>query len=164
MISPLERFWKHVNKNGSVPDVCPELGPCWNWIGAAAPKNWPYGHFTVSKKTVDAHRFSYEQFVGPIGNKWVLHHCDNTRCVNPEHLFLGTHKDNMRDALKKGRLRHGENHYHHKLSEVQIKSAVLYRKNGWTLNKIADRFLVHPHTIAYIFRGLRWKHLNLAGV
>lgn len=79
----------------------PESG-CWLWEGALAGK---YGVIVQDGKNLSAHRYSWELHNGDIPNGlWVLHKCDTPSCVNPDHLFLGTAKDNMQDALRKGRL------------------------------------------------------------
>ena len=97
-----ERFWEKVNRRGP--------GDCWEWLGGRSPAG--YGRFTVgshtdnSRRRVIASRLSYELSFGAIPDGYlVCHTCDNPPCVNPAHLFLGDHKDNMQDALAKGRLR-----------------------------------------------------------
>ena len=80
----------------------PESG-CWLWTGCV--KAHGYGVIFIKNKTQYAHRVSWELHRGPIPDGlFVLHHCDVPSCVNPEHLFTGTQKDNIQDAAKKGRL------------------------------------------------------------
>lgn len=77
---------------------------CWTWSGAVKCKERPYGQFSVGKRKVKAHRAAWMLANGPIPSALhVLHRCDNPRCVNPSHLFLGTHQDNMADMNEKGR-------------------------------------------------------------
>lgn len=97
MTRPLaDRFWEKVQRT--------EDG-CWPWTGAT----YPFGYGAIGRghmRVEAAHRVSWELHHGPIpaGLK-VLHRCDNPPCVNPEHLFLGTQADNMRDKQLKGRAR-----------------------------------------------------------
>jgi hypothetical protein len=89
-----DRFWQFVDKSGD----------CWLWTGCT---NGKYGRIGDGKssRTKLAHRASYEMHFGPIPKGlWVLHRCDTPACVNPDHLFLGTRADNMKDAHEKGRI------------------------------------------------------------
>jgi hypothetical protein len=89
-----ERFFSKVRKTDT----------CWIWTGRKSGKN-DYGGFNSGNKHYRTHRYSYELYFGPIPvGLEVLHKCDTPLCVNPEHLFLGTQKDNINDAKKKGRL------------------------------------------------------------
>ncbi len=93
--SELDRFMNKVNKSDN---------GCWLWTGGTRGIG-RYGHFWSNGKLMAAHRFSFETFMGPIPpNFSVCHSCDVTLCVNPDHLFLGTVKDNIHDALAKGRM------------------------------------------------------------
>ena len=97
-VTPLsERFWRHVDQSGD----------CWVWTGSLT--NGGYGHLGLGGRdggTDRAHRVSWRLHFGEIpSGLWVLHKCDNPPCVRPEHLFLGTHDDNMRDCVSKSRHR-----------------------------------------------------------
>ncbi len=101
--SAAERFWNRVDVDGPIPAHMPHLGKCWLWIGHKNEKG--YGHFFVDSKNIMPHRFSYELKTGTKIRPELLacHHCDTPACVNPDHIFIGTCGDNMRDAARKGR-------------------------------------------------------------
>ncbi len=87
-----ERFWDKVNKTDN----------CWEWNAGLFESG--YGAFNFNGNAVTAHRLSYELIFGKITNELhVLHKCDNRKCVNPEHLYLGTQLDNARDMMDRGR-------------------------------------------------------------
>lgn len=90
------------------------FGPaCWEWMGSKS--NSGYGHRKHNGKASQAHRVSYEIEHGPIAaGLFVCHRCDNPRCVRPDHLFLGTHDDNMSDMAAKGRCATGKRNYNGK--------------------------------------------------
>lgn len=94
---PIERFWKRVLKSDG----------CWNWTGSTTP--WGYGMLwsgSHKQGLVYAHRFSWRLHYGRgPGRKWVCHHCDNPSCVRPEHLYLGSRAENIREMINKGRWR-----------------------------------------------------------
>jgi hypothetical protein len=91
-------FWAKVDKNGGVPAHLPDLRECWLWTASLFVGG--YGRFGAQR----AHRVSWELHHGEVPEGlFVLHRCDNPRCVNPGHLFLGTQTDNMRDMWAKRR-------------------------------------------------------------
>jgi hypothetical protein len=83
--------------------VCFGVTDCWHWTGADNGRGG-YGRMTYEGVSQPAHRLAYRAFVGEIPDGlYVLHTCDNRACINPEHLWLGTYSDNIRDAWAKGR-------------------------------------------------------------
>lgn len=93
----LDLFFSHVKYSND----------CWDWVGATSKAGYGvyaiYNKETKKPNTFYAHRLSYEYFVGPLGKLCCCHHCDNRKCINPFHLFKGTHSDNLKDCVSKGR-------------------------------------------------------------
>lgn len=128
---------------------------CWLWVGSI--RRGGYGQFKMPSKLMSAHRAAYLMFNGPIASdKNVLHKCDTPNCVNPAHLFLGSHQDNVIDKVNKGRQAKRSSHGHAKLSENDIINIKKLRESGKTLKQIALQYQVHPNHIGLIIRGLRW--------
>lgn len=143
------KFWSRVNFSDG----------CWEWT-AGRSKNG-YGSITVWKRQVEAsHRISWMMHRGDPGNLYVLHKCDNKRCVRPSHLFLGTHDDNMRDRSKKGRDLRGESHPSSKLTLLDIHNIFRLRDEGVSIRTIADAVGVHSQTISDVLLGKSWSHVT----
>ena len=158
------RFWAKVDKNGPVPEHRPELGPCWLWTAACFANG--YGAFRLGSKQRRAHVVSFEWHVGPANGLKVCHACDVKPCVRPDHLFRGTHADNMADMVAKGRqatgLRNGTHvHGHTTLTEEQVREIVAMAEGGAYQQEIADAMGINQTMVSHILRGTRWGHLGL---
>jgi hypothetical protein len=153
---PLEtRFWKNVKKG--------HQDECWEWKG---PKNLDgYGDILIERKHIGAHRVSYEIHCGPIPNGlWVLHKCDNPPCCNPNHLFLGTARDNIHDMMSKGRSSNknkalGSQNGKSKLAESDITDIRQQFSNGTPYRHIAKSYNVSVSCICDIIYRKTWKHV-----
>lgn len=155
MMGVFDRLNKHIKKDA--------ISGCWNWTGSLTSNG--YGKLVIAKKPKRAHRISYELHVGPIGLFHVCHKCDNIKCINPEHLFLGTPKDNMQDCIKKGRnknppLHCGERQHSSKLTAEIVKECRRLRKIGVTVSDLADEFGISPGCMHKVISGKSWKHIS----
>lgn len=134
---------------------------CWNWM-SNFDKNG-YGRLWVGNgASARAHRVSYRLHNGAIPRgKMVLHHCDNVRCVNPDHLYIGTAKDNAADTIKRGRRQdhRGENNPIAKLTVVKVRKIKQLRDKA-TQQAVADRFGVSRENVRDIWNGKVWLHVQ----
>jgi hypothetical protein len=153
-LTPRERF---------LAKVCPEPGSgCWLWRGQLRPDG--YGVLWLDGKSHSAHRAAWVLFRGEIDpGLLVCHKCDVRACVNPEHLFLGTHTDNARDRQEKGRSMLGEKVHSSKLSAKQVSRIKRMLAEGCMYeSELARAFGVTPPTIRAIARGTAWRHVEAA--
>ena len=136
-------------------------GDCWLWTASCAGKGYGQMKLPKQRKQEYSHRLAYMIYKGPIGdNQYVCHTCDNPRCCNPDHLFLGTSQDNHDDMAKKNRSTHGEKNPSAKLSEKDVLEIAACLAAGMSQSKIARAFGVHQVTISKINRGHRWSRVT----
>lgn len=160
-----DEFWANVDRSGD----------CWLWLGAtqSASGGFRYGKF----KSQLAHRYSWALTNGPIPTGlFVCHHCDVPLCVRPEHLFVGTQADNMRDMAAKGRSCVGERHGNAKLTWEDVESIRRRyeppRSRDWgyatrskrvTLKSLAEEYGVDVKVIHKIVQGRAWSRRPVQG-
>lgn len=145
------RFMRYVNKS--------ENG-CWEWTGGVSRLG--YARINFKGKTREANRIAYQLFKGDIpSGKCVCHNCDNRLCVNPDHLWLGTHKENMDDMFAKGRYKvlSGETNGSSKLTESQVLEIRKLKAEGFRAQVIADQFNTSRTYVNQIVRRDVWKHI-----
>lgn len=135
------------------------VGDCIEWTATRA---WDgYGVIDVRGKQYKAHRISYEVHFGPIpAGLIVRHRCDNRPCVNPEHLEIGTHADNTRDAIERGRIAVGEDSGSARLTNDEARD--IYRRgiSGESGADLARSFGVGESTVYRILRGQAWSAIT----
>jgi len=126
---------------------------CWIWQG---PRSGNYGKIRVNQMTISTHRISYLEFNGPITDGLqVCHKCDNPLCINPEHLWLGTAKENMQDAKEKDRVDiSGMKNRFCKLTDGQIAEIRNLKNQGFTYNRLSTIFNC---TVTHLYRIIKKK-------
>ncbi len=145
-----ERFWAKVHIDSSA---------CWEWTAGRVTDG--YGCFWVDGRNIRANRMSWQMFYGEIPpGIFVLHRCDNPACVRPDHLFLGTNADNMRDCAQKGRIANGERQGLARLTHDQVKKIRELLAAGQGLTSLAREFRVTPQQIYNIKHKKSWGWLQ----
>jgi hypothetical protein len=150
-----ERFWERVTKTDG----------CWLWTGPVTNRRWPYGVFGSGGRGgrhLRAHVFSYRLHKGEVPNGlFVCHSCNNPRCVRPDHLVLGTPKQNSEYMVESGRSPRGERQGRHKLTAEQVlEIRALLATGKETQERIGARFGVSQANVYVIRAGKSWRHLG----
>lgn len=155
-MNDFKRFFKNI-------DVACNA-PCWVWIGC--PSRDRHVQVNVNGRMEYAHRWAYKLFQSnDIDNKVIMHTCDNPRCVNPIHLIVGTQKDNIQDAVKKGRVSRThqpckEKHPCHKLTQQQvndIRTEYKWHDSACGIYGLSKKYNTSPRNIHYIITNKTWK-------
>lgn len=144
-----DRFWSRINKKNN--------DDCWLWKGRTNPDG--YGYFDYNYIGEGAHRFMWRISFGEIPDGLeVCHSCDNPPCVNPNHLFLGTHQDNIKDRDMKGRQasHKGIKNGRAVVTESDVLVIRELRKSGLEYQQIADNMGVSTGCINHILNGRHW--------
>jgi hypothetical protein len=155
-----QRFLRFVNKTDT----------CWEWTGGK--NTGGYGEFSFMGHLFRANRFAYELWINTIPvNNVVRHTCDNPSCVNPEHLETGTHKQNSRDMIDRGRhqncakicpekLARGEKVGGSKLTQDDVREIKILLGFGISISQLGKQFNVDKSSVSNIKRGKTWKHIT----
>jgi hypothetical protein len=145
----LRNFWGQVRLGTQID--------CWPWEGYCLDSD--YGQFKVNYRNYRVHRLAYwVHYKQQPNEKLVCHHCDNKKCCNPLHLFLGSNADNSADMVKKNRVSHiyGMNHGQHKLTDAQV---YVIRDSTQTCEELGYLYNISPAMISNIRCRKNWTHI-----
>lgn len=146
----IDQFDQHLQRN--------EATGCLEWTRSCDRDG--YGYIRVGPKLRRVHQVAYERTHGPIPQgQWVLHRCDNPKCGNPSHLFLGDNKINVADKVAKGRHAYGERNGRANLTEEDIRQIRFDYARGERQVDLAKRFGVHQTHISLIVTRKEWAHV-----
>lgn len=149
----IKNFWDKVDKSGD----------CWLWTATVDIGGYGRCAYFLQKYKATyfkASRVSYFLSTGiDPANKFVCHKCDNPKCVNPSHLFLGTHLDNIKDAQSKNRKIQGSKVYNSKLTEDSVVEIRKLREQGVKMEALAVEFGCNASNIHGIVHRKKWKHV-----
>lgn len=151
-IKPIEEgFWPLVSKQAS---------GCWEWIGRLDQHG--YGEFFHDGRSWKAHRLAWVLRHGSIKKGMcACHKCDNRKCVNPDHIFIGTNVDNLKDMHRKGRGGWGERNGNAKFTAEEVRGMILeHREKGTSCTELAERRGVDPSTVSLILLGKSWRRVT----
>lgn len=144
------RFWSHVNKTET----------CWLWDKPKPGPTGGYGKMRWRGRSRPSHVISWEIANGPVPvGLFVCHRCDVRACVRPDHLFLGTQQDNIRDCSQKGRISRGEHRPHHKITESDVLSIRAQKAAGKSSYRLAAEFGISRPMVMQIVHRRRWAHV-----
>jgi hypothetical protein len=147
-LTTLQMFERNVKKGTVDTD-------CWEW--QAARHSSGYGQLRRSGRAIYMHRWSYEHHNGPIPDGMLIRHsCDNPPCVNPAHLLLGTERENMADAVERGRASVAERHSR-KLTNADVVTIRACIAAGEKQAHVARRFGIAESTVSEMMHGRTWK-------
>ena len=129
---------------------------CWNWNGYRNADGYGVGSWRT-RASEKAHRLAYRGFIGDIIGGEVCHRCDNRACCNPDHLFIGTHRENVDDCVNKRRHTHGTKQHTAKLTDEMVREI---RASGDKQAALARRYGVSDDTIRRVRRREFWRHVE----
>lgn len=147
--NPRQQFVDNISRN--------PVSGCWNWIGLTFHQS---GYGQINNKALapaptTAHRAAWMLYRGPIPEgMMVLHKCDNRKCANPDHLYLGTNQQNMLDRSQRGYV------HQMRLDEAKVREMRALRQGGWSWRKLATRYDVHVNAVREATMGKSWAYVD----